>query len=124
MIEAGVATLEAADAGQAGAVDADRGGPAARGIGNHVTAEQAEHGVDLVVVEFLGQIPPVENTQPIAAPDKVRQEPLAGPVGQCVQWCRFTRRPVPPQVLLALRPAVAPGVSARSLLLPLGGPGG
>src|SRR3546814_13794769 len=54
MIEAGVATLEAADAGQAGAVDADRGGPAARGIGNHVPAEQAEHGVDLVVVEFLG----------------------------------------------------------------------
>src|SRR3546814_1586951 len=44
MIEAGVATLEVADAGQAGAVDADRGGPAARGIGNHVTAEQAEHG--------------------------------------------------------------------------------
>src|SRR3546814_8450318 len=65
MIEAGVATLEAADAGQAGAVDADRGGPAARGIGNHVTAEQAEHGVDLVVVEFLGQIAPVETTQPI-----------------------------------------------------------
>src|SRR3546814_15258048 len=92
MIEAGVATLEAADAGQAGAVDADRGGPAARGIGNHVTAEQAEHGVDLVVVEFLGRIAPVETTQPIPAPDKVRQAPLAGPVGQCVPWNTETRR--------------------------------
>src|SRR3546814_9250681 len=62
-------------------------------------------------------------TQPIAAPDKVRQEPLAGPVGECVQWCRFTRRHVPAQVIVELRLVVDRGFSARLLLLPLGGQG-
>src|SRR3546814_15805179 len=59
----------------------------------------------------------------MAAPDKVRQVPLAGPVGECVQWCRFTRRHVPAQVVVELRLVVDRGFSARLLLLTLGGQG-
>src|SRR3546814_15290887 len=77
MIEAGVATLEVADAGQAGAVDADPGSPAGRRVGNHVAAAQTEHGADLVIAEILGQIAPVETAEALAAPDKVRKKPLA-----------------------------------------------
>src|SRR3546814_18617422 len=83
MIEAGVATLEVADAGQAGAVDADPGSPAGRRVGNHVAAEQTEHGADLVIAEILGQIAPVETAEALAAPDKVRKKPLAGAGGEC-----------------------------------------
>src|SRR3546814_13677644 len=92
MIEAGVATLEVADAGQAGAVDADPGSPAGRRVGNHVAAEQTEHGADLVIAEILGQNAPVETAEPLAAPAKVRKKPPAGAGRDRVQRGRPDRK--------------------------------
>src|SRR5690606_29689402 len=70
-MEPGVAPLEVADARQAATIDADSGRPAARRIGDHVTAEQAEHGADLVVVEFLGKIIAIEAAEAFATPDEI-----------------------------------------------------
>src|SRR3546814_1944079 len=123
MIEAGVATLEVADVGQAGAVDADPGSPAGRRVGNHVAAEQTEHGADLVIAEILGQIAPVETAEALAAPDKVRKKPLAGAGGECVQRGRLARGSMLAQIFIELRLVADHGFSARLLLLPLGGQG-
>src|SRR3546814_11516483 len=103
MIEAGVATLEVADAGQAGAVDADPGSPAGRRVGNHVAAEQTEHGAELVIAEILGQVDPVDTAKALAAPDKVRKKPLAGAGGECVQRGRLTTGRLLAQVFIGLR---------------------
>src|SRR3546814_5814938 len=75
MIEAGVATLEVADAGQAGAVDADPGSPAGRRVGNHVAAEQTEHGADLETAATPGAPTPVQTAEALSAPNTVRKNP-------------------------------------------------
>src|SRR3546814_14518607 len=100
MIKAGVATLEVADAGQAGAVDADPGSPAGRRVGNHVAAEQPEHGADLVIAEILGQIAPVETANALSATDKVHKKHPAHPGGESCTRGWLARATLPGQECL------------------------